>query len=75
MSEDLGRRIDLLAGELRDLVRWLKEDQARRLKVIEDAITVTRKELAGHAGEIADLRIASHDHGQRIAALEAAGEA
>ena len=72
MSAELERRLDLLTGELRDLVRWLKEDQSQRLTTIEQGLAAHHREIAGTTADIATLRIDVHDHGNRITALEAA---
>ena len=71
MSADLERSIELLTAEVRDLRRWLKEEQARRLTAIEEALMHGRRTDADHAKQLADMKIDVHDHGKRIRALEA----
>lgn len=75
MSDDvsaLDRRLDLLTGELRDLVRWLKSEQTERLKRIEDRLDLFRMQFVDHDRRIGDLREDLTKHDQRLAALEAA---
>lgn len=74
MSDDetvvLGRRIDMLTAEVRDLVRWLKDDQSQRLKAIEEVLLFDRRTLADHDKRISQHSIDIHNHGQRLSALE-----
>lgn len=68
--DELGRRVDLLAGELRELVSWLKTEHKAQLHRIDDTLLLIKHDLHDHEKRITDLRIAVHEHGKRISALE-----
>jgi hypothetical protein len=72
VSDDIERRLDVLSGEIRDLVSWLKTEHTGQLQRIDNALGLVRVELRDHDKQIAQLKIDNHDHGKRIAAIEAA---